>query len=112
MDITYEMLIYLDYVISMIYPDERISRSLLKSVGCLHGLCCKTDLFHAWLQDTPGILDGNSLRDFWISWTRGRIMVGRGYLVGQDHFMQHQASNPRPVYGISVSTGYGSGGVW
>ena len=29
-------------------------------------------------EETPGILDPNEFREFWISWKDGRIAVGRG----------------------------------
>jgi len=67
---------------------------------------------HKCTKSTPGILQLDESRPFWVSWTGGNIKFGRGPQVGQDVVCEWQDPNPRDINFVSVSTGWGSSGKW
>lgn len=59
---------------------------------------------------TPGIVDNNELRGFWIRWHDKTITVGRE---GEsDPFMSHKDPNLFPIRYVGICTAYGSSGSW
>ena len=63
---------------------------------------------------TPGILNEEELRPFWISWKRQVIEVGEGSRRGQGRILHWQVpqSKQHSVNCMSVSTGEGATGEW
>jgi len=59
-----------------------------------------------------GIVNETEFREFWISWTDGRIECGKGGDVGTNMFMTWTDPSFIGVNYLSVSAGYGSTAVW
>lgn len=60
--------------------------------------------------NTPGILDGNDFRGFWIRWYDNEITVGRE---GESAaMMSYRDPQLFPVNFIGVCTGWGASGSW
>nr|XP_022920670.1 uncharacterized protein LOC111429093 [Onthophagus taurus] len=59
---------------------------------------------------TPGILNGNEFRGFWIRWSNGTITVGQE---GSDApFLNWSDSEMVPINYVGVCTGWGASGNW
>ncbi|CAH1794507.1 unnamed protein product [Owenia fusiformis] len=61
---------------------------------------------------TPNLLSCSAFHLFWLSWAGGVIEVGTGSSYGAGRFLGWQDPNPHAVTAISMTTGYGSNGVW
>ncbi|KAI0235762.1 hypothetical protein LSAT2_013711 [Lamellibrachia satsuma] len=62
---------------------------------------------------TPGLLDCDEYRPFWIMWEDGDIVVGRGRVLGEQIFVQlKNPQNSHEVRGVSVKTGKDTPGKW
>jgi len=62
--------------------------------------------------DTPGIMDCNNYKTFWVSWENYRIVVGQGALIGQSSFLDWVDPEQRVFLGLTISTWDGSQGWW
>ncbi|CAH1774399.1 unnamed protein product [Owenia fusiformis] len=62
--------------------------------------------------ETPGILNKNEYRAFWIGWNGANIQVGRGKTIGQDVFMKWQAPEDFKASYTAISTEEGIPGKW
>lgn len=60
--------------------------------------------------DTPGILNGDELRGFWIRWQDGNITVGKEG--DQSPFLSYNESSPFGIGYFGVCTGWGASGEW
>ncbi len=67
------------------------------------------------------LLDENTFRDFWMSWSDGVVRVGKGLQVGQD--VIHEDGNPNnklekaypstiDINYLALFNGYGADGDW
>ena len=54
------------------------------------------------LVDTPGIMDANFFKSFWISWIQGVIHIGYGTVVGNGAFLSYTHTNPYQVNYIAL----------
>jgi Farnesoic acid 0-methyl transferase len=62
--------------------------------------------------DTPGIMDCNNYKAFWVSWADNRIKVGRGADVGESSFLDWTDPERRFFRGVTISTWDGAAGWW
>lgn len=59
---------------------------------------------------TPGIVNANEMRGFWIRWSNNIIHVGRmGETVS---FMSYKDANLFTIKYVGICTAYGSRGIW
>lgn len=59
-------------------------------------------------KKTPGILDCNEYREFWVSWLNGHIAVGYGGLVGLNQIIDYHDESPMSISYLALTT-YSSG---
>ena len=58
------------------------------------------------VADTPGVLDCEQPKAFWVGWKDGNIEVGQGNVYGRDVLLQWRDSkDPHPVYAVSFTVG-------
>jgi Farnesoic acid 0-methyl transferase len=62
--------------------------------------------------ETPGIMDCNNYKAFWVRWADNKITVGRGTVIGQSSFLDWDDSERRNFQGLTFSTWTGSSGLW
>ena len=64
-------------------------------------------------MDSSSILSCNETRPFWLSWDKGNIGFGTGYIIGEDSVINWKDTvKPLDVQAITVSTDDGSTGQW
>lgn len=61
---------------------------------------------------TKNILNEKEEREFWATAVDGKVVVGRGLVIGKDIIMQYTDPEPLEVKMVGVNTGYGSNGHW
>jgi Farnesoic acid 0-methyl transferase len=61
---------------------------------------------------TPGIMDCNNYRTFWISWANHNIKAGRGAVVGEAAFLDWTDPEQRVFRGLTISTWTNNPGWW
>ena len=61
---------------------------------------------------TTDIVNCNETRPFWISWEGGSITLGSGARVGRNTILDYQHDDPYDVTMATLSTGFGSSGIW
>ena len=61
-------------------------------------------------KETKGLMECDNYLSFWVSWSSGRIEVGKGSMYGEKPIMSWIDPNPHSVNAVSVATGWGSQG--
>lgn len=61
---------------------------------------------------TPGVLNCNYYRSFWIGWFRNSIEVGYGYDIGQNVFMRWDSGSAHRIRAAGFSTFGGERGFY
>jgi len=61
---------------------------------------------------TPGIMDCNAYKAFWISWADNTIRVGQGAVIGRSSFLDWVDPEQRIFNGLTISTWDNSLGWW
>ena len=59
-----------------------------------------------------GIVDCKEFREFWVSWDRGVIRVGKGNEIRRQEFMFWSVEDFGEINHLSMSAGYGSDALW
>ena len=62
--------------------------------------------------ETPGILDCDVMKPFWVTWLDGYIEVGNGAVYGDDVIVSWQDPEPLTVSHAAISTWQTAEGYW
>ena len=62
--------------------------------------------------NTPGILNCNELKEFWVSWLNGRLSTGYGGIPLIREIIAFEDTTPTAVNYMAISTGFNSIGEW
>lgn len=62
--------------------------------------------------NTPHLLNEDKFQDFWLAWNSTCVVVGRGFIIGQQIFMQKDIPEVINYNYMGIFSGYGSGSSW